>query len=65
MEQALSGLKDGVVPSPEAMGSFSDLQAAVGFPEYFREEARWGLVRCAPVCVLVSRRGCCSLRSND
>jgi hypothetical protein len=41
METALEGLKGGVVPSPQQMGSFAELQAAVGFPEYYEQEARW------------------------
>ena len=32
METALEGLKDGRVPMPQQLGTFSDIQAAVGFP---------------------------------
>lgn len=32
MQDALVGLKGGRVPGPEAMGSFGEIQAAVGFP---------------------------------
>lgn len=32
MEGALEGLKEGRVPSPQQLGSFADIQAAVGFP---------------------------------
>lgn len=37
----LQGLKTGAVPGPDALPSFQELQAAVGFPEYFEEEARY------------------------
>ncbi|KAI3428432.1 hypothetical protein D9Q98_007259 [Chlorella vulgaris] len=43
MEGALQGLKAGVVPAPPAMPTFPQLQAAVGFPEYFQEEARYAV----------------------
>jgi hypothetical protein len=32
MQDALGGLKQGVVPGPRQMGTFVDLQMAVGFP---------------------------------
>ncbi|KAL4428516.1 hypothetical protein ABPG75_002605 [Micractinium tetrahymenae] len=41
MEVALEGLKRGQVPASPAMPSFQELQAAVGFPEYYREEERY------------------------
>jgi 2-methylisocitrate lyase-like PEP mutase family enzyme len=43
MQTALEGLKDGRVPPPAAMGTFGDILAAVGFPEYFAEEARYAV----------------------
>ena len=39
MEEALAGLKRGRLPA--AMPSFAELQAAVGFPEYYAEEQRY------------------------
>ncbi|GFR41987.1 hypothetical protein Agub_g2667 [Astrephomene gubernaculifera] len=41
MQEALVGLKRGRVPPREALGSFADIQAAVGFPEYYSEEQRY------------------------
>eukprot|EP00887_Chlorella_sp_A99_P005056 scaffold4.g5056.t1 len=41
MEAALEELKAGRVPAAPAMPSFAELQAAVGFPEYWAEEARY------------------------
>ena len=32
MERALQGLKEGVVPGNRDMGTFAEIQAAVGFP---------------------------------
>jgi hypothetical protein len=32
MDTALAGLARGEVPPPDALGSFADIQAAVGFP---------------------------------
>ncbi len=32
MQTALQGLREGRVPPPAALGSFGDIQAAVGFP---------------------------------
>eukprot|EP00798_Chlamydomonas_sp_ICE-L_P024508 gene24508-10107_t len=39
MEIALEGLKDGKIPDERSLGSFGDIQAAVGFPDYYTEEA--------------------------
>ena len=44
MENALVGLKSGRIPLPPAMPSFEELQAAVGFPEYYAEEARYAVL---------------------
>lgn len=43
MRSALKGLKQGVVPVAPAMPSFAELQAAVGFPEYFEEESKYAV----------------------
>ncbi|KAF8057118.1 Dml [Scenedesmus sp. PABB004] len=43
MERALDGLRAGRVPGAAEMGTFVDLQMAVGFPEYYEEEARYAL----------------------
>ncbi|GLI59486.1 hypothetical protein VaNZ11_001371 [Volvox africanus] len=43
MQDALVGLRRGRVPPVEALGSFADIQAAVGFPEYFEEEQRYAI----------------------
>ncbi|GAX80954.1 hypothetical protein CEUSTIGMA_g8389.t1 [Chlamydomonas eustigma] len=43
MQGALQGLKDGRVPGPLQLGTFEDIQAAVGFPEYYIEEARYAI----------------------
>jgi hypothetical protein len=43
MRSALSGLKQGRVPVAPQMPSFEELQAAVGFPEYFEEEAKYAV----------------------
>jgi hypothetical protein len=37
----LAGLKQGRLP--DDMPSFTDLQAVVGFPEYFEQEARYAV----------------------
>jgi hypothetical protein len=39
MQGALEGLKEGRVPSPEQLGSFEDIQNAVGFPVSGSDEA--------------------------
>jgi 2-methylisocitrate lyase-like PEP mutase family enzyme len=41
--RALAGLKQGRVPVPPEMLTFEELQAAVGFPEYFAQEARYAV----------------------
>lgn len=43
METALEGLKEGRIPPVTAMGSFLDIQRAVGFPEYYVEEERYAV----------------------
>ncbi|GIL63708.1 hypothetical protein Vafri_17595 [Volvox africanus] len=43
MQDALIGLRKGRVPPVEALGNFADIQAAVGFPEYFEEEQRYAI----------------------
>lgn len=43
MQDALRGLKSGRVPGPREMGTFVDIQMAVGFPEYFDEERRYAV----------------------
>ncbi|GLC42609.1 hypothetical protein PLESTB_001118600 [Pleodorina starrii] len=43
MQDALQGLRRGRVPPLEALGSFGDIQAAVGFPEYYEEESRYAI----------------------
>lgn len=43
MENALTGLKSGRVPGVRDMGTFVDIQMAVGFPEYFEEEERYAV----------------------
>ncbi|KAI8470159.1 MAG: Pyruvate/Phosphoenolpyruvate kinase-like domain-containing protein [Monoraphidium minutum] len=43
MQDALRGLKSGRVPGPREMGTFVDIQMAVGFPEYYAEEDRYAL----------------------
>ncbi|PRW44559.1 petal death [Chlorella sorokiniana] len=48
MEDALAGLKRGAVPQPPAMPTFQELQAAVGFPEYYAEEARYAVPAVVP-----------------
>ncbi|KAG7674916.1 putative 2,3-dimethylmalate lyase [Nannochloris sp. 'desiccata'] len=45
MRSALSGLKQGKVPVAPQMPSFQELQAAVGFPEYFEEEAKYAITQ--------------------
>jgi hypothetical protein len=39
----VQGLKSGAVPGPDALPSFQQLQAAVGFPQYYAEEARYAV----------------------
>lgn len=41
MRSALIDLKRGTVPMPPTLPAFSDLQALVGFPEYFDESAKY------------------------
>ncbi|WIA33922.1 hypothetical protein OEZ86_007020 [Tetradesmus obliquus] len=43
MERALVGLKAGQVPDVRDTGTFVDMQMAVGFPEYYEEEARYAI----------------------
>lgn len=43
MRSALSGLKQGQVPVSPQMPSFTELQAVLGFPEYFEEEERYAV----------------------
>lgn len=43
MRKALAGLQQGLVPLPPEMPTFQELQAALGFPEYFEEEARYAV----------------------
>ncbi|GIL77225.1 hypothetical protein Vretimale_3094 [Volvox reticuliferus] len=43
MQDALIGLRRGRVPPVETLGTFADIQAAVGFPEYFEEEQRYAI----------------------
>ncbi len=40
--------QEGRVPGPDALPSFSELRAAVGFPEYYAEAARYAAPRPAP-----------------
>ncbi|KAK9837011.1 hypothetical protein WJX81_006814 [Elliptochloris bilobata] len=40
---SLLGVSDGRIPGPEALPSFEELQRAVGFPEYYAEEARYAV----------------------
>lgn len=40
MQSALLGLKEGRIPAEPDMGTFADIQSAVGFPEYYAEEER-------------------------
>ena len=49
MQDALGGLKLGRVPGPQQMGTFADIQAAVGFP--VRRRARLCLRVQVSVCV--------------
>jgi hypothetical protein len=54
MQAALSGLKVGRVPEPREMGTFVDIQMAVGFPVRGRGEGLVGCVRCAlPTCAVL------------
>eukprot|EP00877_Chromochloris_zofingiensis_P009260 jgi/Chrzof1/4588/Cz14g19100.t1_PEPC3[v5.2] len=50
MEDALRGLKQGQVPPVRDMGTFVDVQMAVGFPEYYEEEARYAISNISPGC---------------
>ncbi|KAG2454848.1 hypothetical protein HYH02_000680 [Chlamydomonas schloesseri] len=43
MQDALEGLRRGRVPPVEALGTFADIQAAVGFPDYYAEEKRYAI----------------------
>ena len=43
MRSALEGLKEGRVPPAEALGTFADIQSAVGFSDYFRDQARYAV----------------------
>eukprot|EP00878_Enallax_costatus_P006766 GHUV01007092.1.p1 GENE.GHUV01007092.1~~GHUV01007092.1.p1 ORF type:complete len:438 (+),score=119.18 GHUV01007092.1:227-1540(+) len=43
MENALRGLKHGQIPDVRDLGTFVDIQMAVGFPEYYEEEARYAI----------------------
>jgi len=43
MRSALYGLKQGNIPVAPQMPSFEELQAAVGFPGYFEEEAKYAV----------------------
>ncbi|WIA13770.1 hypothetical protein OEZ85_007320 [Tetradesmus obliquus] len=43
MERALAELKAGQVPDVRDTGTFVDMQMAVGFPEYYEEEARYAI----------------------
>eukprot|EP00199_Chlamydomonas_sp_CCMP681_P000492 CAMPEP_0119108704 /NCGR_PEP_ID=MMETSP1180-20130426/15613_1 /TAXON_ID=3052 ORGANISM="Chlamydomonas cf sp, Strain CCMP681" /NCGR_SAMPLE_ID=MMETSP1180 /ASSEMBLY_ACC=CAM_ASM_000741 /LENGTH=478 /DNA_ID=CAMNT_0007094355 /DNA_START=102 /DNA_END=1538 /DNA_ORIENTATION=- len=49
MELALTGLKTGKVPEPSQLGSFAEIQEAVGFPEYYAEEARYAVPQEQPM----------------
>jgi 2-methylisocitrate lyase-like PEP mutase family enzyme len=44
MRGALGDLRAGRLPPPEALGTFAEIQSAVGFEDYFREEARYAAV---------------------
>lgn len=41
MEDALVLLRKGVVSPPDKLPDFPGIQAAVGFPEYYTEEAKY------------------------
>lgn len=43
MRSALAGLKRGEVPMPPVLPTFEELQAVVGFPEYFDQEAKYAV----------------------
>uniref|UniRef100_A0A7S3QYG1 Isocitrate lyase n=1 Tax=Dunaliella tertiolecta TaxID=3047 RepID=A0A7S3QYG1_DUNTE len=43
MQQALGSLQTGQIPAEKEMGSFQDIQKAVGFDEYFEQEAKYAL----------------------
>ena len=43
MRSCLAGLKQGKVPVAPEMPSFQDLQAVLGFPEYFEEESKYAV----------------------
>lgn len=43
MEEALLGLKQGRVPQPPQMPTFTELQEVLGFPDYWEEEARYAV----------------------
>jgi 2-methylisocitrate lyase-like PEP mutase family enzyme len=45
MRSALHGLKQGKVPVAPQMPTFEELQAAVGFPTYFEEEAKYAVTK--------------------
>lgn len=43
MRGALRGLKEGNVPVPPMLPTFDEVQAALGFPEYFEEESKYAV----------------------
>lgn len=45
---ALVDTQEGRIPEPSALPSFEELQAVVGFPEHYAEEARYAVSQPAP-----------------